>query len=173
MMRTPAPQSAPQSAAQAAAAVAAINHAQAVGGGLPLHTPPLSGNNSANNNNGVSSINTSNLNSTSTYSTATGSSAASSPRKGSAGVKGSHTRWLSRGRVNSFHKAAGMEASETVPGGYADDAVVLTRHSKPDPQAFLPLSSTIVLRIVMLANLAFSVLYLYWRAKNTILDIDS
>jgi hypothetical protein len=169
-MRTPAP----QTAAQAAAAVAAINHAQAMNGGLPLHTPPMNNNNNMMIN-GVSSINTSNLNSNSTHSTANGSSAASSPRKGAVvpPMKGSHTRWLSRGRVNSFHKAAGMEASETVPGGYADDAVVLTRHSKPDPQAFLPLSSTIVLRIVMLANLAFSVLYLYWRAKNTILDIDS
>jgi hypothetical protein len=170
-MRTPAP----QTAAQAAAAVAAINHLQAMGG-LPLQTPVnnLNNNNNANSN-GVSSINTANLNSnSSTYSTAAGSSAASSPLKAAvAPAKGGHTRWLSRGRVNSFHKAAGMEASETVPGGYADDAVVLTRHSKPDPQAFLPLSSTIVLRIVMLANLAFSVLYLYWRAKNTILTIDS
>ncbi|KAG5191792.1 cellulose synthase, family GT2 [Tribonema minus] len=92
---------------------------------------------------------------------------------GGGGGGGVHTRWLSRGRVNSFAAAAGLRPSEAAGGAYADDAVVLKQQFKPNPQAFFALGSTPLLRLIMAANVGFSALYLYWRATSTITTIDT
>jgi cellulose synthase/poly-beta-1,6-N-acetylglucosamine synthase-like glycosyltransferase len=77
-----------------------------------------------------------------------------------------HTRWLSKGRVDQYQKAAGLKQVEGT--GYQDDAVMLTRHSKPDPQAVLTVSSAMMMRMIMLVNVITSLIYLHWRVTKTI-----
>jgi cellulose synthase/poly-beta-1,6-N-acetylglucosamine synthase-like glycosyltransferase len=84
-----------------------------------------------------------------------------------------HIRFMSMGRVDSFNRAAGLKPEDTAAGAYSDDAVVLHRASKPDPQGFIPLGSTVMLRVIIVLNIAFSILYLWWRATSTIMTIDS
>mmetsp|Transcript_1129 Transcript_1129/g.1733 ORF Transcript_1129/g.1733 Transcript_1129/m.1733 type:complete len:968 (+) Transcript_1129:131-3034(+) len=84
-----------------------------------------------------------------------------------------HKRFLSFGRYDSFQRAAGLKPADTAEGAYSDDAVVLYRQSKPDPQAYLPFGSSVMIRIIILLNVGFSVLYLWWRATSTINGIDS
>lgn len=78
--------------------------------------------------------------------------------------------------VSAFIDARGMTYQMGLTGADNVDPMdknFLTKHKKPDPQACIPLPSSIIIRVVIVLNLIFSMVYLWWRWNSTIFNIDT